>query len=190
MSHSGSIKPLVRAAAGRAVPVALVLFAAYGIARWTGLLPSRSFGLFYGMSAAKWFGMVSLPVLAWALWAPTAKLALRVGLLLVLGVVGWGWLLTRPWVGFPVGKLALYRAYPFAAAAAVVLAVVVAYLWRRSRPAATSGRMPPDTSTSRPGMLIRLVTGLLALGVAMALSAVWTQGPAVVLAALAGPAPG
>jgi hypothetical protein len=188
MSQSGSIKPLVWAAVGRAAPVALVLFAAYGIARWTPLLPTRSFGLFYGMAGAEWLGMVSLPILTWALWARTAKLALRVGLLLVLGVVGWGWLLTRPWVGFPVDKLALYRAYPFAAATAVVLAVVVAFLWRRSR-RTTSGRVSPDTPWSRPGMLMRLVTGLLALVVAMALSAVWTHGPAAVVATLAGPIP-
>jgi len=189
MSKSGSIKPFVWAAVGRAVPVALVLIAAYEIARWTPLLPTRSFGLFYGMSVAEWFGMVSLPILTWALWAPTAKLALRVGLLLVPGVVVWGWLLTRPWVGFPVDKLALYRAYPFMAAATVVLACVVAFLWRRSRPA-TSGRVSAGTPWSRPGMLIRMVTGLLALVVAMALSFVWTQEMAVAVAALTGPVPG
>lgn len=178
MSQFGSIKPFVWAVVGRALPVALVLFAAYEIARWTPVLPTRSFGLFYGMSVAEWFGMVSLPILAWALWAPTAKLALRVGLLLVLGVVGWGWMLTRPWVGFPIDKLTLYRTYPFAAATVVIVPFVVALLWRPSRPA-TSGSMSPGTPWSRPGVLIRMATGLLALIVAVALSTVWTQGPAV-----------
>jgi hypothetical protein len=133
------------------------------------------------------------PALAWALWAPTAKLALRVGLLLVLGVAGWAWLLRRAWVGpsagapfFSVDKLALYRAYPFAAAAAVVLAMIVTYLWRWWRRPAVSSRASSSTLWSRLGVTLRIVTGCLALVVTVALHFVWMGGPAVTPGSITG----
>jgi hypothetical protein len=182
MVGRGSIRTLVWAAAQRAVPVAAVVLAAYVIARWTGgLLPVRSFGLFYGdaIPAVGWFGMVSLPVLAWVLWAPTTRLALRLGLLLLLGVVGWGWLLRRARVGaLMVDKVALYRAYPLVASGLVILLAVAAQLWRRwKRPA--SGRASSDTLWRWIGAGFRVAAGCLALVLAVALVAIWTGGPDV-----------
>src|SRR5947199_8333722 len=124
MSESRSNRTLGWAAIQRAVPVTAVLFAAYAIVWWTRFsLPVRSFGLFYGdlMKAMAWFGMLSLPILAWVLWAPTTRLALRLGLLMVLGTAGWGWLLHLGTDGtFSVDLLGLYRAYPIVAGAVVV----------------------------------------------------------------------
>jgi hypothetical protein len=181
MSQRRSIKALAWAVVARAVPVVAVVLAAYVIARWTGgLLPVRSFGLFYGdlMRAAGWFGMVSLPALAWVLWVPTTRLALRLGFLLVLGVAGWGWLLHRAWVGtLPLDKLDLYRAYPLVTSAVVVLLTIETHLWRWWPRRAALGRASSGTFWSRVGVTLRVVTGCLALLVAAALGSMWTGGP-------------
>jgi hypothetical protein len=154
------------------------MVAAYESAWWTGGIPPvrTSFGLFYSdfQHAVMWFAMVSLPLLAWALWAPTAKLALRVGLLLVLGVAGWGWLLRRAWAGvFWADRSGLYRIYPFAASAAVVLAVVAAYLWRWWRQPSASGRGSSAPICGQLSVTLRIVGGCLALVVAVALGPIW-----------------
>jgi hypothetical protein len=182
MSRFRSVTLLLWAAVQRAVPVTVVVFVAFAVAKWSGLLlPVRSVGPFHGdlPDVVGWFGMVSLPLLAWALWAPTAKLALRVGLLLVLGVVGWGWLLHRAWVGdFTVDRLTLYWTYPIAAGVAVVLAALVAYVSRWRHGAASSG-----TRWSRLAVTVRVLIGCLALLVAVALGSIWTNsGPPVVAA--------
>jgi hypothetical protein len=183
MSGRQSIKALASAVVARAVPVVAVVLAAYVIARWTGeLLPVRSFGLFYGdlIRAVGWFGMVSLPVLAWVLWLPTTKLALRFGFLWVPALAGWGWLLHRAWVGtFPVDKLDLYRAYPLVTSAVVVVLVTAAQLWRWRRRRAAFGGASAGTLRSRVGLTLRIVTGCLALVLAVALSSIWTGGPDV-----------
>lgn len=188
MSESRSNRTLVWAAVQRAVPMAAVLFAAYGIAWWTRLrLPIRSFGLFYGdpIEAMAWFGMVSLPVLAWVLWAPTARLALRLGLLLVLDVAGWGSLLHLERDGtFSVDLLGLYRAYPIVSGAVVVLLAIAAHLWRRRRRPAVSGRASAGTLWRRLGVTLPIVIGCLALVLAIALSFIWIEPfrPTVALA--------
>jgi hypothetical protein len=168
------------------MPVAAVVLLAYVMARPTGgLLPVRSFGLLYGdlLRAGGWFAMVSLPVLAWVLWAPTTKLAFRLGLLLVLGVAGWGWLLRRAWVGtFAVDKLGLYRAYPFVASAVVVLLVLAVHLWRRWRRSATAGHAMSGALRNRIGATLRIATGCLALVLAAALGSIWMGGPDVTVA--------
>lgn len=127
--------------------------------------------------------MVSLPVLAWVLWAPTTKIAFRLGLLLLLGVAGWGWLLRRAWVGtFPVDKLALYRAYPFVAGAVVILLVLAVHLWRWWRRSASAGRAISGTPWNRIGARLRIATGCLALVLAVALGSRWMGGPGVTVA--------
>ncbi len=173
MSRSRSATAVVWAVVQRLAPVGAAGCAA-GVIGWrTGTLPVRySFGLLYGVQLRELIAMVSLPVLAWVLWAPTATLALRVGLLLLLllllGVPGWGWWLSRAAVGASfVDQRALYRAYPLAEGAAGVLAVIIVYRWRQ-RPDRSS-RASSGTFWSRLVVALRLVTGCLALVVAAAL---------------------
>jgi len=63
MSRSRSITSLLWAGVQRAVPVTVVVFVAFAVAKWSGLLlPVRSVGPFRGdlPDVVGWFGMVSL----------------------------------------------------------------------------------------------------------------------------------
>jgi hypothetical protein len=157
----------------RAVPVAAVVLPAGAVGQSAAVLPARSFGLFYGVGGYYLLAMVSLPVLAWVLWAPTARLAFWVGLLLVLGVAGWSWLVIWSADGpAPVDEFALYRAFPVAAAAVVVLAGILAALWHGRSRAARPGRCQRGL-----WMALRVVLGCVALAVAVALLFVWEPMP-------------
>jgi hypothetical protein len=148
----------------RTVPVGAAVLVTYLVARWTHVLPVRS-GMFlgvplYGVRFEEFLAMLVLPVLAWALWAPTARLAAWGGSALVLGIAGWGWWLHS----HSADRLALYRAYPVVAGAVVVLATLVAHLWRR--------RLPPSAGGWLRAVL-RIVAGCAVLAVVVSLRPIW-----------------
>jgi hypothetical protein len=77
--------------------------------------------------------VVSLPLLAWAILAPTPGLALAGGLLFVPGVAVWAALLVKADVDTSPTDTDVQRAYPLAASAAVLLALAASYTFRGNR---------------------------------------------------------
>jgi hypothetical protein len=172
----------------RAVPVAAAAGAGFQTLFVDRNYPIYSYGLFYNGVFRPFavIAMVTLPVLAWALLAPTAQLALPVGLVFVAGVAEWSLWVARANAAYPpVDNRDLHRAYPLIAGAAVMLALIISYTYGRRR-------WPNFSRLGSAGMFwqlwaaFRIVAGSVALIAGMALHFIWAQPVGPVPALLAG----
>src|SRR5947209_1808539 len=102
--------------------------------------------------------VVSLPLLAWAILAPTPGLALAGGLLFLPGVAVWAALLTRADGTTSPSDTDLQQAYPLAASAAVLLALAASYPLRGIR---RPRSLPPSRGTV--WTIVRILIGVTTL---------------------------
>jgi hypothetical protein len=176
MSQSAPITAVSRHAARRAIPVITAVSVAVAI---------TYDDLFGGFNPEGLVIVVSLPILAWALLAPTSGLALWGGLLFLPGVAAWAMLLTQASVITSPSEAEIERAYPLFASATVAVALTASYAcrWVQRR-----RRLPSTGSRSAAWTIVRSLVGIAALVTGVAVSFTFRESqPDVAVLVASGP---